>query len=338
MDHVHLARWADLLIACPATSNLINKLAAGIADDAVGTLWQAAHGTGRPMLIAPAMNTRMWEYPATQASVEKLRSWGVVVLAPGEGPLACGEEGAGRLPDPERILALVDEQLGGREKPGRYRVLVTAGGTREPIDSVRYIGNTSTGRTAAVITERLARVGHELTWLGAIDAQEPCVDCVKVRYASFRDLDEQLRSLLGGHVFDLVVHAAAVSDFSVSSFEGVARGEPAGQPGKLPSGEGLKLYLKPNPKLLDRLRGYSVNPAIRIIGFKLTHTGDEEQRKRAVDRLFEAGIDAVVHNDMEEIRDGRHPYSLHTGSGAALACENSDELAERIDELMRVVS
>jgi phosphopantothenoylcysteine decarboxylase/phosphopantothenate--cysteine ligase len=338
MDHINLARWAQLVIACPATSNLVNKLASGIADDAVTTLWQAVYGTGRPMLLVPAMNTRMWEYPATIESVARLRDWGIIVLPTHSGSLACGEEGPGRMPEPEDILAAADQHLAAKPEAKGLQILITAGGTRETIDSVRYIGNTSSGRTAAELSQRLVRAGHTVTWLGAVDAQRPGVECTMESFSSFRGLDVQLKTLLGDHFFDVVIHAAAVSDFTVSSLESTSGGEAGLKGGKLPSNEGVKIHLKPNPKLLDRIRDYSSNPKVRVIGFKLTHTMNGEQRAKAVARLFQAGVDAVVHNDLGEIGDGHHPYSLYTADGNPVACSDSRELAASIGELLRRAS
>lgn len=104
MDHIHVSRWADQIILCPATANVINKLAAGIADDAVTTVFVAAFGLQKPMMIVPAMNTMMWQYPATQAAAKTLKDWGVTLLAPEQGDLACGEQGAGRMPEVDDIL------------------------------------------------------------------------------------------------------------------------------------------------------------------------------------------------------------------------------------------
>jgi phosphopantothenoylcysteine decarboxylase/phosphopantothenate--cysteine ligase len=109
MDHIHVSRWADQIILCPATANVINKLSVGIADDAVTTTWVAAYGLGKPMLIVPAMNSMMWQYPATQKAIQTLKDWGVQVMQPSSGDLACGEKGAGRMPEIEDILTTVEQ-------------------------------------------------------------------------------------------------------------------------------------------------------------------------------------------------------------------------------------
>ncbi len=110
MDHIHVSRWADQLVLCPATANVINKLAHGIADDVVTTVWIAAHGLGKPMYLVPAMNSMMWQYPATQQSIQQLIAWNVQVMPTAEGDLACGEQGAGRMPEVAEILQFTEKR------------------------------------------------------------------------------------------------------------------------------------------------------------------------------------------------------------------------------------
>jgi len=339
MAHISLGNWADIIVAAPATSNLINKLSAGIADDAVTTLWQAAYGQGKPMVIVPAMNTRMWRYPATQESVGRLHQWGVHVLPVAKGELACGETGEGRMLEPAEILQSVAALLTAGLKTTGKRILITAGGTREPIDTVRYIGNLSSGRTSARLADELTAAGHRVTWLGAEDAIEPGLPCQIARYSSYADLAAQLQALLAGTDFDVVIHAAAVSDFSVAAVL-TSEGEPlASRSGKLSSGSDLLLSLKPNPKLLDRLRGWSKNPHLSVIGFKLTDTADLQQRQAAVKKQFdESGVDAVVHNDLADISSLKHPFWLHTPSGSPVACADTRALAKTINNFLETVS
>jgi phosphopantothenoylcysteine decarboxylase/phosphopantothenate--cysteine ligase len=314
MDHIHLAQWADLVVIAPATSNLVNKLANGIADDAVSSLWQAVWGRGKPMIIVPAMNTQMWEYPATRESLVKLQSWGVHILQPANGSLACGEQGAGRMLEVDDILQQVD-QLTQPGKTGK-RILITAGGTREPIDSVRYIGNMSTGGTAASLCDALTRAGHKLTWLGAESAQRPGLPCEQHTYVSFTDLRDGLQQQLSSQAFDVVIHAAAVSDYSVARIEQGDEVIAAGNT-KLSSDGEISLRLKPNPKLLDQLRSWSKNKQIWIAGFKLTDSSNPEQRKGAILKLFQrAEVDAVVHNDLQQIQQGSHSFTLHLSPGS----------------------
>lgn len=338
MEHILLGKWADIVIAAPATSNLINKLSAGIADDAVTTLWQAAYGQEKPMVIVPAMNTRMWRYPATRESVNRLQQWGVHVLPVGKGELACGEYGQGRMLEPAEILSALDRLMAFDRPACGKRILITAGGTREPIDSVRYIGNMSTGRTASRLASDLSVAGHVVTWLGADDAVRPAgVDRIEL-YSSFITLENQLCTLLKAGDYDIVIHAAAVSDFSVASIE-TDEGKPLDiDAGKLSSESDLLLRLKRNPKLLDRIRAWSGNPDIKVVGFKLTHTEDLQQRLAAVKKLFDhSGVDVVVHNDLTDISHSDHPFSLHTPGCKPVDCADSGVLAKTLNKLMETV-
>ena len=338
MQHIELGRWADIVIAAPATSNLINKLSAGIADDAVSTVWQAAYGQGKPMVIVPAMNTRMWRYPATQESVTRLKQWGIHILPVGKGELACGEQGEGRMSEPAEILQTVGRLLAfDRQVPGK-RILITAGGTRERIDSVRYIGNMSSGRTASRLADELTGTGHNVTWLGAEDAIKPNLIGTTVQFSSFDDLAQQLQTLLTGNDYDLVIHAAAVSDFSVASVL-MENGDPLDSPeGKLSSESGLRLQLKRNPKLLDNIRSWSKNPKVRVIGFKLTDTDNLKHRIAAIKKQFsDSKVDAVVHNDLSDISREAHPFSLHTPTREPVHCEDGGTLALTINHLLEAI-
>jgi len=339
MEHISLGKWADIIIAAPATSNLINKLSAGIADDAVSTVWQAAYGQGKPMLIVPAMNTRMWRYPATQESVKRLKQWGIHVLPVGKGELACGEQGEGRMLEPVEILQTVEGLLAFDRQVSGKRILITAGGTREPIDSVRYIGNMSSGRTASRLADELTSAGHHVTWLGAKDAVKPDLGSEVVQFSSFDDLAQRLQVLLGENEFDTVIHAAAVSDFSVDSVLTEEGDSLDKLEGKLSSSSDLLLRLKRNPKLLDRIRAWSKNPDVRVVGFKLTDTDDGQQRIAAVKKQFDdSKVDAVVHNDLSDISKENHPFCLHTPRSEPVHCENGEALAKTINKLMETAS
>lgn len=325
MDHVDLARWADQVVVCPATSNLLNKLAAGIADDVVSTLWQAAWGRGVPMFVVPAMNTQMWRYPATQDAVKRLQSWGVHVLPVGSGALACGDQGEGRLLEPDAIMTTM-ERLWTPALDGQgCRVLVTAGGTREPIDAVRHIGNRSSGSTAARMADTLAGMGHAVTWLGAASAIRPEKSLQMETFETFSDLDQSLQRLLGEQHYDLVVHAAAVSDFRVDN-------DASGQ-GKLDSANALTLRLVPNPKLLHGLKAHSLNPDLKVVGFKLTVGANRDAAAGAVARQFARGaVDAVVHNDLELMQPGRHPMWLFLPGQAPVEYEGPAAMAIALGE------
>ncbi len=331
MEHIELTRWADLVLVCPATAHTLNRLAAGLADDLAGALF-LAHDRSKPFLVAPAMNPMMWQHPATQNAVDTLCRWGVRLVYPGEGRTACGEVGEGRLAEPPEIVAAVEAALA---RPGRrLRVLVTSGGTREPLDSVRFITNASTGSTGAGVAERLARSGHEVVFLRAVGSAE-ALGCREETYGSFRDLDAALGRLLGQEAFDAIIHAAAVSDFGVGEVTVDGKAAPVG--GKLPSGAAPTLRLTLHPKLVDSMRARSLNPRAYLVAFKLTDgLPPAEARAAVADLLAHSGADAVVHNDLSR-RLGRDafPSEIHFADGRGpQACPTRAALAEALEHIL----
>ncbi|MEY4615696.1 MAG: hypothetical protein RJB66_656 [Pseudomonadota bacterium] len=349
MEHIHLARWADLVILCPATANTINKMAQGIGDDLVTSLF-LAHDFKKPFLIAPAMNTAMYEHPLTQASLEKLKALGLKILATGAGALACGEVGAGRLLEPEQIIDCITRELEflqlterlespNSSKTTARKILITSGGTQEPIDAMRVITNLSTGQTGAFLAEVFYDFGFEVFYLGAANGARPQRPCHQLSFKTFNDLNDQVKSLLQSHSFFGVIHAAAVSDFHVSRLTiGDVTSEPVN--GKLPSNQKLVIELEPNFKILPRLKSYSMNPALTIVGFKYTATENSEAKTKAVHKLFqEGGVDWVVHNDQADIdkQRGLHRFTLHS-QHHSLPLPNKMSLAECLCEKFQISS
>ena len=352
MDHINLVKWADLVVLCPATANTINRLAAGLADDLVGALF-LAHDWEKPYLLAPAMNPAMWAHPATRVGVATLRGWGVKILPVARGRLACGDEGEGRMIEPDEILLAIRESLAhsaaGRvtargadtdaagpvtrptATPGR-RVLVTAGGTEEPVDGVRTLTNFSTGRTGVLLAEQLRAVGCDVTLLRSHRAAPAPTGVRSETFVTFADLRAALVRLLGGESFDAVVHAAAVSDYSVAGLR--VNGQPlAPGAGKVGTEQDVSIQLAPNPKLVDHLRAWSRNPQLRVIAFKLTRDADATTAQAAVEKLFaHSRADAVVHNDLAAIdaATGRFPATLWRSDGTSIALESREALAHAI--------
>jgi phosphopantothenoylcysteine decarboxylase/phosphopantothenate--cysteine ligase len=333
MEHINLTRWADLVIVCPATANTLNRFAAGLTDDLVGALF-LAHDRTKPWLVAPAMNPAMWSHPATVAAVGKLQGWGVRFLPVGEGRTACGESGEGRLAEPAEVVAAVEAALA---KPARkLRVLVTSGGTAEPIDGIRVLTNTSTGATGAGIASHLALCGHEPVLLRAKQAQSPEVPCREELFSSFADLDAALIRLLGSEKFDAVIHAAAVGDFGVESVLVEGRTTVAGVT-KLDSRFPPLVRLRQNPKLVDRLRAASPTP-LKMVAFKLTRDAATPEVRAAVSSLFaHSGADWVVHNDLAARPDGPgdFPADIYQPDGiVAQHCASRTELAASLERLL----
>ncbi len=333
LDHIDLERWSDLTIVCPATANTLNRMAAGMGDDLAGALL-LAHDWKKPLLVAPAMNPLMWSHPATVASVERLRGWGVRFVQPGAGRTACGEVGEGRLAEPEQIVRAIEAAV---VRPARkLRVLITSGGTTEPVDGVRVLTNTSTGATGALIADTFARAGHEVVVLRSQGSVQPDEPCEEETFLSFADLQGSLERRLHGESFDVVIHAAAVSDFSVNAIEAGGASFAPGK-GKIPSGADAVLRLRRNPKLLDTLRKHSRNPALTVVAFKLTRGATADSAAAAVNAILSTGAaDLVVHNDLSQRgRDGTFPAEIWRGNGTiAERCPDRASLANALERLL----
>jgi len=210
MGHIELSRAADLVVVAPATADLLGKMAGGLANDLASTLLMA---TDKRVLVAPAMNVRMWEHAATQRNVAILKSDGVLFSGPNEGDMACGEYGPGRMSEPLEIVAAIEEALADGPLKGKH-VLVTSGPTQEPIDPVRYIANSSSGAQGAAIGKALAGLGANVTFVtGPADVSPPAgVNVVHVRTAQ-----EMLEAVEHALPADAAVFAAAVADWRVTS-------------------------------------------------------------------------------------------------------------------------
>ncbi|CUH78666.1 bifunctional phosphopantothenoylcysteine decarboxylase/phosphopantothenate--cysteine ligase CoaBC [Tropicibacter naphthalenivorans] len=210
MGHIQLSRVADLVLVAPATADLMAKMAGGLANDLASTLLMA---TDTPVMIAPAMNVRMWEHPATQRNLKALQGDGVRVIGPNSGDMACGEHGPGRMSEPLEIVEALRAALAARPLAGK-RVLVTSGPTHEPIDPVRYIANRSSGAQGTAIANALRDLGAEVVFVtGPADAARPLgVQVVEVESAR-----EMREAVLGALPVDAGVFAAAVADWRVAS-------------------------------------------------------------------------------------------------------------------------
>ena len=288
ISHLELVRNADILVIAPATANTVAKLAAGLADNLLTSAALAATG---PLLVAPAMNNHMWAHPATQANVATLRGRGAVVLEPGCGRLASeGEEGAGRLPEPAALLEAI-EALTRPVAPAPapdllgLRVLVTAGGTREPIDAVRFVGNRSSGRMGFALAEEAAALGAHVTVIAANvalprDARVTYVDAETAAQlqaacaAAFADAD-------------VLLMAAAVADFRPArSFAGKLK----------KSGEArMRVDLERTPDILSGLAA-GRRPGQTVVGFAAEHGDGALDFGR--EKLARKGLDAIVVNDV----------------------------------------
>jgi phosphopantothenoylcysteine decarboxylase/phosphopantothenate--cysteine ligase len=338
MAHINLAKWADVTVLCPATANTINKLAQGLGDDLLGSLF-LAHDFKKPYFIAPAMNTAMYRHPATQAAMQTLESWGVKILPTGEGRLACGDVGEGKLLEPDLIAETIERALSGQSHSAGSRLsfLITSGGTEEPIDGVRSISNFSSGRTGAEFADYLYSRGHEVSLLRADRAMPAARPVSESTFKSFHDLDHNLKELLSKHHFDCVVHLAAVSDYTVDHL--VINGEKV-QPGpdtKFSSDQDVSLNLARNYKIVDRIHRYSMNANVLLVAFKLTNNATELEREQAVLHLLEHSLaDIVVQNDLTEVdpKNEKHVAALYLGNRLTKQVTNKSDLIQSVEQLV----
>ena len=281
MGHIQLSRAADLVVVCPATADLMARMAGGLANDLATTLLLA---TDKPVLCAPAMNVRMWEHAATRANVATLHARGVAVMAPDVGAMACGEFGPGRLPEVEAILAAIDGFFGPKPLTGRH-VLVTAGPTHEPIDPVRYIANRSSGKQGYAIATAAAAAGARVTLVsGPVALSAPAgVDVVRVETA--REMQAAVDAALGD--VDVAVMVAAVADWRVDR-AGTSKIKKDG------SGHVPALALVENPDILAGVCADARRPRL-VVGFAAE---TDDVLAHAVAKRARKGADWIVANDV----------------------------------------
>ncbi|WP_336762133.1 bifunctional phosphopantothenoylcysteine decarboxylase/phosphopantothenate--cysteine ligase CoaBC [Asaia sp. VD9] len=253
MDHIALSRSADLIVVCPATANLMARLANGLADDLATTLLLA---TDTPVLLAPAMNVRMWQHPATQENLQRLHRHGCRFVGPDEGEMACGEYGPGRLCAPETILAAIETALFPKRPLANRHVLVTAGPTHEPIDPVRFIANYSSGKQGYAIAAACARLGARVTLVSG-PTSLPCP--AGVTRLPVQTAQEMLAACGAALPADVVICAAAVGDWRVADTVQHKRKK---QEGATPS-----LALVENPDILATLASPGPARPALVIGF-----------------------------------------------------------------------
>lgn len=305
MGHIQLSRAADLVLVCPATADLLARMAAGIADDLATTLLLA---TDKPVVVAPAMNVRMWQHAATKRNVAQLEADGITVLQPDEGPMACGEFGLGRLPEPADILQRIKPLLGSAlavdvGQPGTLagkHVLITAGPTHEPIDPVRVIANRSSGKQGFAIASAAAQAGARVTLIaGPVSLPTPG-GVARIDVETAQQMADAVEAALPA---DVAVLVAAVADWRV---------EPA--PTKLKKGDGPPdLRFSPNPDILATLADHPDRPRL-LIGFA-AETNDVVAN--ASSKLSSKKADWIVANDVSgNVMGGTHNrINLVTGDG-----------------------
>ena len=281
VEHVALAKLAEVFVIAPATANILAKMANGIADDMLSTTVLA---TKAPVLAAPAMNTGMWTAPATQENVRVLQERGVRMIGPASGMLACGDEGAGRMSEPEEIVSAVADILSTARDLCGLKVLVTAGATRERIDPVRFISNDSSGKMGFAIAEAARDRGAEVTAVyGSVSVPLPA-GIRAVRIESARDLLDAMMQECPDQ--DVIIQAAAVADYRPENAEN--------RKIKKQSGKGITLKLTENPDVAKAV-GEIRKPGQTLVGFaaETDHLAENAQRK-----LQSKNLDMIVANDV----------------------------------------
>ena len=279
IDHIAEAQWTEALVVAPATANVLAKFANGVADDFLTTMYLA---TEAPVLVAPAMNVNMWNHAATQANLETLRQRGVRVVEPGTGDLACGMVGAGRMAEPEAIAEMVTKTLNRRRDLAGEVVLVTAGGTREAIDPVRFVGNRSSGKMGYALAEAAQNRGAKVVLVSGPTALRAPARCELISVTTAEQMKEAVLSRL--NEVTLVIKAAAVADFRpvTVSEQKLKRSGP------------LTLELAPTEDILAEVVRRR-RPSQIIVGFA-AETHDELENARA--KLLNKGADAIVVNNV----------------------------------------
>lgn len=281
VEHIALANWADAFVVAPATANILAKMANGIADDLLSTTLLAAQA---PIIVCPAMNTGMYQNSITQENIEKLQKHGVTVMPPAVGYLACGVTGPGRLPEPQQIVEFIDAFFA--KKDGDMvglKVLVTAAGTREPIDPVRFVGNRSSGKMGYAIAQAAAQRGAEVLLVTGPSALEipPNVNGVKVE--STNEMLEACMSAYGD--MDVVIKAAAVADYRPRDV--------ADQKIKKKTDDALTVVMDKNPDILKELGARKAHQV--LVGFAAE---TQNLLENAREKIVKKNLDMIVANDV----------------------------------------
>jgi phosphopantothenoylcysteine decarboxylase/phosphopantothenate--cysteine ligase len=321
MGHIQLSRQADLVVVCPATADLMAKMAAGIADDLATTLLLA---TDKPVLAAPAMNVRMWQHEATKRNVARLRAHGVTVIDPDKGEMACGEYGPGRLPEPEALFSKIEKALGTIGGLREKHVIVTAGPTHEPIDPVRVIANRSSGKQGFAIAAALAEQGASVTLVaGPVALPTP----TGVRRLDVETAAQMQAAVSAALPADAAVLVAAVADWRVEATTS-----------KLKKADGPpSLVWSANPDILADLAQSPSRPRL-LVGFAAE---TEDVVATATAKRERKGCDWIVANDVSgDVMGGDH-NSVHlvTAGGVeswerASKEEVARKLADRIADAL----
>ena len=282
VEHIALANWGDLLLVAPATANILAKMACGLADDLLSTVLLAAPC---PKIVCPAMNTGMYENAATQENLKMLAGRGITVMEPASGELACGTSGAGRLPEVPEIIAYLEHFLAQREGDMRgLKVMVTAAGTREPIDPVRFVGNRSSGKMGYSIARQALLRGADVTLITGPSALTPPPYAKVIRVETTKQMLDACLSVYSDT--DIVIKAAAVADFKPRS---VADQKIK----KIHPEDGMTIVMDQNPDILKTLGGMKKQQF--LVGFAAE---TQNLLENAANKVKKKNLDMIVANDV----------------------------------------
>jgi phosphopantothenoylcysteine decarboxylase/phosphopantothenate--cysteine ligase len=324
-EHISLPEWADMMIVAPATANVLGKMASGIADDALTTTLCSC-AARKPVVLAPAMNDKMWENPATQHAISTLRTWpNISILEPDEGPLACGTSGKGRMPEPAVLQEAIEYALTPKTMQGK-RILITAGGTQEKIDPVRFISNYSTGKMGIALAHECARRGADVTFIEGATTQpllNPYGTIHRIKALSAQEMYEAC--ITAWPDADTAILCAAVADFTPY--------EPAEDKIKKQPGQTEWTLRLRTTHDIARTLGENKKKEQRLIGFALETQNEETNALR---KLQTKHMDAIVLNSLRTKGAGfgvdTNQVTLHTADGkrVALPLQNKADIARGI--------
>ena len=281
MGHIQLSRLSDVILVAPATANMISKMAYGVADDLASTVLMA---TNKPILVAPAMNVRMWEHPSTKENILKLKSFGYKIIGPEIGDMACGEYGEGKMTEPNEIVNTLKNYFSNLDKNKKLKALVTAGPTNEYIDPVRFITNKSSGKQGYEIAKCLRDNGFDTTLISGKTSIKPLDG---VNFVSVETAEEMFKESLNNLPTDVAIFSAAVSDFKVKNYKST----------KIKKNEEFNLELEKNIDILNHISNHnSLRPKITI-GFAAETNNLSTNAK---EKLNEKNCDWIIANDVSD--------------------------------------
>lgn len=358
MSHIHLNDWCDISVLCPATANTLVKTSLGLSDNLVSALSLSAD-PAKPYLIFPAMNTRMLSAEPTQIALRTLELKMHRQIIYGEsGHLACGHQGSGRLAEPQTVLNSIQSAISTSSKTSyassdavipspelqgsKPKILITAGGTSEPIDPVRLVSNTSSGETGLKIAQHLSDefavilLGSEsmkAKVLAQTNSQSLKLAEV-VYFKSFKDLELKLSQLLASNNYEAVVHLAAVSDYTPTALHLDEKSIALPSEEKISISEDFFVEFKKNKKLISEIKQHSKNKNIKVIGFKLLRTDDQETINKEIAKILKDS-DCVVVNSLENIDEKKHIYEIYNLSGLVFHGNTKADMAEDISKILQ---